>query len=112
MADISKIVNTNDNIERKFSYFKGLYFTGENKENWIKYIPLINYLFATYSKQYWKNDPSHMDYAFTEYQLCTCIKRIDEPNFSADNRKHLIESIACILEVSPLLLYNDTNLPF
>jgi hypothetical protein len=113
MIELSKIVNINDNLSVRLTYLKGTYpVTGENRENWIKFIPLINWLFATYSKKPWKNNPEHPNYAFAEYQLCTIIKRIDEPDFLPKNRKDLIESIACILDVSPVLLYNDPNFPF
>jgi hypothetical protein len=113
MAELSKIVNSNDNTERKNRYFMGKDpFTGENQENYIKYIPITNYLFATYSKQSWKNNHANSEFCFVEYQLCTIISRIDCPDYDPKERNDIILSIALILEISPIPLFNDKSLPF
>jgi hypothetical protein len=113
MAELSKIVNVNDNLEHKGLYFKRICpVTGENEENWRKYLPIAHYLIAKFEKEPWKANPFSSQYSFIEWQLCTAIRSIDNPNYYPKRRNDFIESLAAMLGTKPINLHNDKDLPF
>ncbi|OQP60340.1 hypothetical protein A3860_33720 [Niastella vici] len=90
--------STNDNV-----FARQLY---RDEPECLPYIPAARYLIEKYVSAYWKHDSTDLDYVHMELTLCSRIMMDAFP-------RHLqLKWLARILEVSPLCLYNDPNLPF
>lgn len=92
---------TNDNV-----FARQLYW---NEPECLPYIPAARYLIENYVSAYWKHDKNDLDYVHMELTLCRHIKMETPDTLS---HKLQLKWLARILDVSPLLLHNDPNLPF
>ena len=93
--------NTNDN-----AFARQLYW---NEPECLPYVPAARYLIEKYVSAYWKQDCNDLDYVYMELTLCRYIKMKTSDTLS---RNLQLKWLARILEISPVLLYNDPNLPF
>lgn len=92
---------TNDNV-----FARQLYW---DEPECLPYIPAARYLIEKYVSAYWKYDSTDLDFVDMELTLCRYIK-IKTSDALSRNLK--LKWLARILEVSPLKLHNDPNLPF
>jgi len=91
----------NDNV-----FTRQLY---EGEANCLPHIPKARYLIDRYISAYWKHDRDDLDYVHMELTLCRyMLDDIKDPIF----RKLNVKWVARVLNVSPLRLFNDPNLPF
>lgn len=93
--------STNDNALARKLY-------GDEPEC-LPYIPAARYLVEKYVSEYWKHDCNGLDFVDMELTLCRYIM-IQTSSTLSRNLK--LEWLARILEINPLQLYNDPNLPF
>lgn len=75
----------------------------------MTHIPIARQLIKQHVKQSWKHTPEHSDFSFLEYQLCTLLDRKPQ---SSIQRYFQVSDVAWVLEVSPVMLMNDPDLPF
>lgn len=92
---------TNDN-----AFARQLYW---NEPECLPYAAKARYLIEKYLSAYWKHDTNDFDFVYTELTLCRYIMMETTDTFS---RALKLKWLARVLEVSPVLLYNDPNLPF
>jgi hypothetical protein len=93
--------STNDNV-----FARQLYW---DEPECLPYIPAARYLIEKYVSAYWKHDSTDLDFVDMELTLCRYIMMDLSGNFS---RSLQLKWLARILEISPLQLHNDPNLPF
>jgi hypothetical protein len=72
-------------------------------------IPAARYLIEKYLSAYWKNDSNDLEFVNMELTLCRYIMMKPSDTLS---RNLQLKWLARILDISPLQLYNDPNLPF
>ena len=92
---------TNDNI-----FARQLYW---NEPDCLPYAPAARYLIEKYVSAYWKHDLTDLDYVYMELTLCRYIM-METSGILSRNLK--LKWLARIMEVNPILLHNDPNLPF
>lgn len=93
--------NTNDNI-----FTRQLY---QGEPDCLAFAPAARYLIEKYGSAYWKHDIADPDFVYIELTLS---RRIMMETRCIISRNLKIKWIAGILEVNPMLLHNDPNLPF
>jgi len=75
----------------------------------LPFAPAARYLIEKYVSAYWKNDSNDLDYVDMELTLCRYIMMQPSETLS---RNLQLKWLARILDVHPIQLHNDPNLPF
>ncbi len=91
----------NDNLELRKVY--------ADEPECLPHIAAARYLIDKYIGEYWKHDCNHIDFIYQEIELCRYLLM---PSDSPGVRKLTIKWLARALNVHPLRLFNDPNLPF
>lgn len=96
----------NDNVRSRHLY-NGDDFHGP-RMRLLYHVPSARELIKRHVSHVWKHSVSGRDYAFVEYQLCTIMD--SHKRFPAF-REITIKTMAKVLDVNPIQLYNDPRLP-
>jgi hypothetical protein len=107
MDKIKTIVNSNENLSSRAIYRIPNSQTGEPIDHLIRFVMPARLVIAKHGIHDWKHSINHHLYVFKEYQICTLLDKIE--SFS---RPTVITMIAELLEVNPILIFNDPDLPF
>jgi hypothetical protein len=94
-------ITTNDNC-----FARQLY---RDEAECLPYASAARYLIGKYVSAYWKNDPTDLDFVFMELTLCRYIMMETTSTLS---RNLKLKWLSRILEVNPIFLHNDPDLPF
>jgi hypothetical protein len=93
--------STNDN-----AFARQLY---HDEPECLPYIPAARYLIEKYISAYWKHDTTNLEFVHMELTLCRYVMMETSDTIS---RNLILKWLARVLEVNPVRLYNDPDLPF
>lgn len=78
-----------------------------SQESLLPYISLTRKLIDLYEpNQEWKNLINHPEYVFREYQIASILE-----NKIGRTREQIISIVAWLMQVNPIVLFNDPDLP-
>ncbi len=94
------------------SFLRDIQYEGEHGKRMLPFIKYAQYIIDKYIKQAWKSYPNSKEYIEMEGWITHAFTFKSEiPEFNENYERCLIQ-LAKLLEVSPLILFNDRELPF
>jgi len=80
-----------------------------HKADHVPYAEAARYLIERHVSAYWKNDPNDMDFIQMELILCGYLHDLSHV---PEARNRIVKWVARMLNISPMVLHNDPDLPF
>jgi len=94
-------LSTNDNVAARTRYL--------NEAECLPYMSAARYLIDHYVSAYWKRNRNDPEYVSMELTLCRyLLADMKDPYM----RKVTLKWLARMLNINPIVLYNDPDLPF
>lgn len=95
-----------------YSFLRDIQYEGEHGKRMLQFVKHAHYIIDKYIKPDWKSHPNSKEYIEMEGWIAhTFTFKSEIPEFNENYERCLIQ-LSKLVDVPPLILFNDRELPF